>query len=218
MDAVLDALGRIEAWLAAHAPRVAAALRPPLPRATVEALTAGLPCRLPEEVYALYGWHDGTEEVAGSFIWYHDFLPLEVALDAYRQLLASDAEVQRMLAADEWYQRRVAAGEEAPEHPFWDPAWFPLFAFQGEYYLVDCGGPPGQPAPVRYFFGHYTEHPVVCADLAALLQTAAAWYERGAVWVDDPETGALDDDLPRVRNIHQELNPGLPFPYRVPEG
>jgi hypothetical protein len=47
-----------------------------------------------------------------------------------------------------------------------------------------------------------------------MMETSAAWYKQNAVhWTSERQ--ALEDDLKRVFEIHQELNEEADFPYAV---
>ena len=86
-DRLAENLRRIEAWKQEHDPAGAAALRPGLTDAQIDALTQKAGVVLPEEVRALYRWHDGTE---GLFVGAYDFLSLENSLDGVGVPLPGD--------------------------------------------------------------------------------------------------------------------------------
>src|SRR5258707_14692056 len=113
---MIGLLGELEDELARSAPPVAAALRPGLARDQIDALLEALPQPIPEDVRALYSWHDGTEKVHG----------------AYR------AEVYRggmFLPLDEAVENR--SGGMANGYG-WDERWLPLF--MDEHFIFEAGG------------------------------------------------------------------------------
>lgn len=86
MSEITEALQRIELWLQNHMPERAAELRPGLTRNEINELVKDLPFTLPEEVYQLYQWHDGSVD---RFIFeQYDFLSLGSAVAAYHEWLS----------------------------------------------------------------------------------------------------------------------------------
>ena len=73
MSEITEALQRIEVWLQNHMPNRAAELRPGLTRNEINELVKDLPFNLPDEVYELYQWHDGS--VNRFILENYDFLP-----------------------------------------------------------------------------------------------------------------------------------------------
>src|SRR4051794_26336406 len=63
-DEVRDAWRRIEAWLAAHVPPLAKALRPPAPPEEVARVEEALDVTLPSEMRASLAIHDGQRKRA----------------------------------------------------------------------------------------------------------------------------------------------------------
>ena len=189
------AAGRMAEWLAVNNPTAALALQPGLDAAAVTARSQTEGCALPEEVTALLRWHNGMRAATDvPLIWYHRVLSLEDSFERRRT-----------------YRNPVLrATLPLPDD------WFPIFEFQGEFYFTRCQSEQPQ-ASIWHWSGEDPELRPVFGSLAALLETALAWYERGAVWVADPNTGMLDSNLAQVFGIYSELNPGYTFPYHVPE-
>ncbi|MGB3655524.1 MAG: hypothetical protein WBA41_30545 [Rivularia sp. (in: cyanobacteria)] len=81
MSEITEALQRIEVWLQNHMPNRAAELKPGLTKNEIEEQVKDLPFNLPEEVYELYQWHDGSVD---RFVFeQYDFLSLKYAIEAY---------------------------------------------------------------------------------------------------------------------------------------
>ncbi len=62
MSALTEALDRILAWLQKHKPECVSLLKPGLEDSEIEDHIKGLPIRLPQEVYELYKWRNGSED------------------------------------------------------------------------------------------------------------------------------------------------------------
>lgn len=57
---LISVLERITSWFQANKPNIIQALQPGLSREQIEAQVQVLPFRLPEEVYQLYQWRNGS--------------------------------------------------------------------------------------------------------------------------------------------------------------
>jgi len=183
---IAGALDRILAWHEANRTDIPAALKPGLPRQAALAAFEDMPCRPTEELLQLWAWHDGADQAEAPFIWYLDFLSAGRAIEAYRSLAAN---------------------------PLfgWPADWIPVFTFEGEWYFTVCGTEMQPAAPVGFYFPENGEAVYTYTSLSAMLETSAAYLERGAVVWD----GGMVEDIRRVFEIHQELNPGAQFPYFV---
>jgi hypothetical protein len=189
------AVERLGAWLAANNPAAASALQPGLDSAVVATRAQAENCRLPQEVIDFLRWHDGTRADRDvPLIWYHRFISLQDAFERRRTYGALPMKALSPLPGD----------------------WFPLFEFQGEFYFTRCQSDHPN-ALIWHWSGEEPELRLVFGSLTALLETAVDWYERGAVWVADAQTGALDMNIRQVHDIYVERNPGRTFPYHVPD-
>jgi hypothetical protein len=105
------------------------ALQPGLSRDKIDAATARVGLRLPDDVAALWQWHDGatpitdTSQLLGGMHW--AFLPLEATVDLYSDLLRRGAELD---------ERIDCAGQSV----YWHPQWWPLVG-DSEYVTADLG-------------------------------------------------------------------------------
>jgi hypothetical protein len=150
-------------------------------------------CALPRELAELYGWRNGMHsDTDVPFTLYHRFVSLQDALDR----------------RDTYRNPVFRLGSPLPED------WIPVLEFQGEYYFIRCDTVGTSAAVVWYWSGEEPEIHRVFASLTGLLETAADWYESGAIRVADP-TGGLDMDVRRVRDIYVRRYPDLTFPYYV---
>jgi hypothetical protein len=68
MSTLTDALERILNWLRANYPEAASSLQPGLSYDEIEAKIADLPFCLPQEVYELYQWRNGSKEDGQEYI------------------------------------------------------------------------------------------------------------------------------------------------------
>lgn len=88
-----------------------------------------------------------------------------------------------------------------------------MFEFEGEWYAVECGAGKTRGGPVFHYFTEDVPKPAYL-NLTRYMQFIAEGIQQGALrwdgllWKED--TGALS-------RIHARLNPGVGFPYHVPE-
>ncbi|HTE17693.1 MAG TPA: SMI1/KNR4 family protein, partial [Armatimonadota bacterium] len=148
-------------------------LQPGLTRAQIDAHTAHLPFRLPEEVCRLYMWRNGTatgEDVLLADIVLFDskhFLPLEEALEIHRQIPQDPDHY-----SDVYDPELVEALDGA--------TLFPLFSDGfGGYYTVACRPEPSQTGLMIDDFGGGAEPRLAFPSLTRMMSVLADLYEAG---------------------------------------
>jgi len=83
-----DTLNRISNWLENNMSGYTRFLKPGLQKNRIIALTSDLPFKLPEEIFRLYQWRNGTNQSLKTIIAYPpQFLPLEEAIEIVRQYI-----------------------------------------------------------------------------------------------------------------------------------
>lgn len=116
-------LRALELALQHRAPEIAAALRPGLTPEEFEATSSRLSIEIPDDLEALYLWHDGMDVVhAGE----------------RAQLFPGG----QMLPLDEARKSMLEVSEGSSENGrSWDPNWLPIFTDNlGGWHVVVCGG------------------------------------------------------------------------------
>ena len=79
--------------------------------------------------------------------------------------------------------------------------------------MVRCAGRAEASSPVWNVF-HNPERPVNYLSVTTYMQTAAEWFDSGAV--RSSPSGALEGpDIRQLAAIHQRFNPGALFPYSL---
>lgn len=192
ISAMRGDLDYIAAWHVDRRTGVAGALKPGLDDAALDAMEAELGCKLPRELRALWRWRDGYPETAtaDSFVWYHRLMPADEAMQQYRILRS--------------------------QHMFgWDRSWFPVMFFQGEWYFVECAPATVEASPLMYYFAE-TGPQEAYRSLTSYFATAREAMENGGVSVVGPDA-EMDADIKVLAAAHAKHNPGIAFPYHVPE-
>lgn len=188
LESLRRSLESIRAWHASNETGLASSLRPGLSTAELEAELPFGKCSLSGELRTIWSWRDG-ERAELPFVWYHDFLPLEDAKSEYRWLLLNPL-------------------------VRWDPEYLPILSFEGEWYGAYCGSSAGESGPVIHYFLEDGAR-VTATNLTTFMAMMAEVFESGAVeWVK----GGMVERIGQVRAIHRQYNPGLAFPYHVPDG
>jgi cell wall assembly regulator SMI1 len=166
--------GRIEAWLAANAPAVAASLNPPAPADELAEAERFLGVQLPDAVRRSYLRHDGQAPRAMGMLDCWKWLPL--------------AEVRRTWAGCKDLRDRGVFGEWCSHtnggvvvSDWWSPGWVPLTrSATGDNHCLDLApGPQGKYGQVIQFIHNHGARPVV----------AAGFEEWLAAFADDLEAG-----------------------------
>jgi hypothetical protein len=96
----------------------------------------------------------------------------------------------------------------------WKPSWLPLFAFEGEYFLVECQDRPVKGSPVLHFFLEDPAIKYAFVSLTRMAQTMEAAFQQGFINSTDEGFG-LEIDTKVVAQCHRKLNPGASFPYAI---
>ena len=180
-------LADIEAWHNEFKTSLTNSLREGISVMSIETAFSDQECKPNDELKVLWSWRNG-ENSPLPFVWYHDFLSMEEAQAEYKGLLLN---------------------------PLirWDPNFIPVFTFEGEWYAHYCGPGSDIAGPVVHFFLE-DEPQVTHTNMTTFLSSMAEALQSGAVsWKNE----AMVDDIGKIYRIHQKHNPGLTFPYYVPE-
>jgi cell wall assembly regulator SMI1 len=168
-DRLMELLGRLEKWLAAHRPRLLKNLRPGANEAELHALQARLGRELPAELRTLLTWRNGQgEEFAGRFE--EDWL-----LMGTNEIVTAREELDK-----------EAAGNGAGNG--WKPEWVPFMDDDaGNYLFLDTSR---HEPPVRAYWLDQDQQPQVAASLTAWAETFVKAVEAGE-YEEDPERGTF---------------------------
>lgn len=188
---LIQVLERIFCWFQANKPNITESLQPGLTREQIDAQVQALPFRLPEEVYQLYQWRNGSLITAPV-----EFMP------QYRLLSLEDAIAERKFSYDIYLEVR---GDEVRDSDD-NGCWLPLFAEDGNYYVVKGDANPQANAPIL----HRSEIACDREDLALIfnnltdmMQAIAECFETGVYYFDNFGSNRTWHDLddPREAQI-----------------
>lgn len=192
IELMLESLRSIEDWHASHRTGIESLLRPGIDADRLAKNEAELDCLLPDELKALWQWRDGHVDTnrAHWLVWYHQLMPAEEALEQHRYLLA-----------DPMFG--------------WQKRWIPVMQFPEEWYFVECSQTATLASPLMFFF--IEQEPMLAySNLTSYFVTANAAMTSGAVFVAG-EDAEMDSDIRVFSELHARWNPGIAFPYAVPE-
>ncbi len=189
---VLKHFNAILDWHRQQKSPVSKNLRPGLAPEKFQNKAKHLPFTLPSELKSLYFLHDGIK----------DNVPL---FNSFTFLTFNDAIAEYELAcemAEEFEVPESQDGKKAPKlEDYWKSTWFPVFGFQGDYYLIDTA--KGSRSPVYGRSGE--EAAVVWYDsLEKMLLTIRTCFEKGAYFYDDDEI--LSEDHEKANSIREQIN------------
>ena len=195
-SAAAAAFARIAAWLAGHAPPVAAQLAPPATDAALAAANDllardGYDGTLLDELVAVLRVRDGSGE-AGVLPGGRDFddcpfnLLSAAGVAAERARWAANAAACPLDADDLAYAAEHSDSGVTPTD--WDPAWLPFAELGGNLLCLDFhpadGGTVGQVISLNHETAGLR---VLAPSLADFLQKAADAYEAGRFQLEDDE-------------------------------
>lgn len=171
-----QALERICNWFQVNAPALLTFLQPGLTCGQIDLQVQDLPFRLPEEVYQLYKWHNGS-----SAEQYIEFLP------QYRFLSLEEAIAQYQMTVEIWGD--VSETENCEGGWGWFEGWFPLFAEDSNFYMIE-GQSQSISAPIIHF-SEYGEHKLIFNSLTDMMVAIAECLETDAYFSPQAEYGDI---------------------------
>ena len=183
-------LERIEKWLAVNYPQASRTLRPGLSREQIRQELKDLPLAIPEEMYSLYGWHNGQEPTGkeAELIPAYTFLSLREAVNTYREMRS--------------------LGDES-----WPDNYFPILSFEGSFYVVLCGGDkPDKPGSVLDILLESLDSPSTAyPSIASFMQEIAEYFDSGAYYMD--AEGYLTVNRDKLIPVFKKYHPALRSNY-----
>ena len=170
MSELTSALERISAWYQEKKSR--SIFQPGLTRSDIDALVADLSLPVPDEVYELYEWCNGSSEEPIVFHAQY-LLPLEEAVKMRQDPYGLNY-------GDDSY----------PD----DPSWFPVFKlFYDDAFYVVILGDKGK-SPVRNYDPEYENYNIYYESLTNLLLHSADWFE-SAQYHENMESWKVDTEI-----------------------
>lgn len=200
MTVLTESLEQILSWLERNNSSFASALQPGLTYSEIQDRVEYLPFDLPEEVYELYQWRNGTrngKERSSSFFPAFTFNSLEQSLDHYDELMR--------------FANELGEGNWLDPSTIWHPNWFPIFSFegQGHYYFVICSEKTKKTSPILNFSIEDSESYTDYTSLTNMMLTIVECYETGVYYVSDYGDLAMDEERKEV--MRQKYNPEAEF-------
>ena len=193
MTDLVDQFERVLHGLQVAENPVAGVLQDGLSRGKIDSACVRIPYQLPDELYELYLWHNGTqtEETQPPRDWPFFngfyFTPLKQAIHEY-EILVKMAEF-----GDVGFKAN----------------WFPFLAdADGNHYVYDGKSSPS--SSIIKYSPDRTEQPVQFNSLCDMMRTIAQAYESGVIRYDKSDQ-CEDIDLDRFRDLAANLNPLIPF-------
>ncbi|OUL30395.1 hypothetical protein BV378_04185 [Nostoc sp. RF31YmG] len=203
MSVLTETLERIFKNLQHHRAEIASLLQPGLTIDKIQSQIKNLPFCLPQEVYELYQWRNGIDysniskienlHFDISFIPGFDFLPLEEAIESYKEI--------------EEFRDKYTSPEEENCHK----AWFPIFGSDDLEYLIVFGDSvTSQDSPIMHcHLGGGSLPQVKYPNLTTFMKVVAECYETNAYYIVDPSkynylSSYLEEDAKQVAEIERK--------------
>lgn len=174
-----QALERIWKWFQVNGSAIAGSLQPGLTCEQIQAQVQDLPFCLPQEVYQLYQWHNGSSAAQPiEFLPQNRFLSLEEALDQYQMTV-------------EIWRQGISESEDWQDGNIRPEGWFPLFAEDGNFYMVEGQPEPRTTAPIIHF-SEYGDYGLVFNSLTDMMLAIAECLETGTYFLYEDTNCYLD--------------------------
>jgi SMI1 / KNR4 family (SUKH-1) len=176
MSELTSALERICTWYWDENPQSSPIFQPGLSECSIDELVKDLQFPVPDEVYELYKWCNGSSEKRIAFNQYY-LLPLDQAVRLRQDKYGLNY-------GEDWMQD--------------DPSWFPLFKLWCDhaFYVVILGDK--NKSPVRNYDPECENYNIYYESLTNMLLHSADWIESALynekieLWEIDP---AIDEQL-----------------------
>lgn len=176
---------RIEAWLRANAPELAAALNPPASAEQIAATERALGIQFPADVRATYFRHDGQDRDAPGLLDGWEWLSLERIQEEWQVW-------KGLLDGGDFANIQSEGDGQNVRQDWWHPAWIPLtYNGSGDHDCLDLA--PGQCGLLGQIIRMYHDEgsrPVVARSFSAWLARFAADLEAGE-YILSEEYGGL---------------------------
>jgi cell wall assembly regulator SMI1 len=193
-ESMPEILARLEAVLKTNAPSVSTNLRPGISQAEILKLEQRYHVQLPDEIKAIYQWHDGSVSDTNrlvDFIPIHRFVPLEEALETREAVAPEKASLVQRIAYHIFVSHRES--------------WICLFDDgAGDGYWFDPKRKPAEGA----IFSNFTEEAsyTFFPSPKNLMAGIAACYEQGAFRIKkDSSPQELDEDFEESQKIWNQF-------------
>lgn len=188
MSELTQALNRIMKWLSENQSSFAASFLPGLTYEQIETAVKHLHGKLPEEIYELYRWRNGTEARHDCVIYpAMNFISLEKAVKLYEDIATLD---------DTELEIRFAGYK-----------LFPFIGHDAEISNVLLKDKPEKTSPVIYFADEDCEPEIVYSSLTNMMLTIAECYETGAYYL--AEDGFAEQNEVKATEIFRKYNPDI---------
>ncbi len=182
MDAAWE---RIERWLMAHAPQVAAGLNPPASEAELAETEAALGVQFPADFRAAYLRHNGQKPDAPSLIDGWDLLSLERIRDEWQTW-------NELLAGGEFAGAESEGDGVFVRRDWWNPGWIPItYNGSGDHQCLDLApGPEGTVGQIIEMWHDEGARPLLAASFGEWFDHFAEEVAAGRFEYTE-ETGGL---------------------------
>jgi len=187
---MLDSLDRILDWYKSNVPNYIDDFLPGLTYEEIADPVKDLPFKLPQEVYDLYQWRNGSNYESGPIFIYHYFSSFKAALENNESFNYPEA-----------VDRRI--------QDLYPPYLFPVFEFnRDEYFAVEGSLDQADTALVFIMGLGGGEEKLVFNSLTTMIIAIAKSYEAG-VYKYDPDRHDMDwEDMEKSRQIRLKYNIG----------
>lgn len=188
MSELTQALNRIMIWLSKNQPSFANSFLPGLTNQEIQTKIQHLPIELPEEIYELYCWRNGTEGRHNcEFYPALNFLTLEKAVKLYEDIVTLD--------------------NTEEEIKFEGYKLFPFITTDAELTNVLVKDKQEKSSLIIDLYLEDCEPEIIYTSLTNMMLTIAECYETGAYYLS--EDGFVEQNEAKATEILRKYNPEI---------
>ena len=208
MSVLTDSLNRIMQCLEENRPDYAASFLPGLSDAEIRGKLSNFELELPEEIYELYRWRNGTQngEDSKSVIFpCMEYMSLDEALEYYDDFVENTIDV----FDEQDFQGIFELLDTKQINQYGDKKYlFPFYRSNCDFLAIFLSKERQYYSPIINI-DDVLELSFIYRNLTSMMQTLAEYLETGTHYLDEQQEYYLNGNEEKMEPIFKKYNPGL---------
>ena len=208
MSVLTDSLNRIMQWLEENRPDYAESFLPGLSDEEIREKLSNFELELPEEIYELYRWRNGTQngEDSKSVIFpCMEYMSLDEALEYYDDFVENTIDV----FDEQDFQGIFELLDTKQINQYGDKKYlFPFYRSNCDFLAIFLSKERQYYSPIINI-DDVLELSFIYRNLTSMMQTLAEYLETGTHYLDEQQEYYLNGNEEKMEPIFKKYNPGL---------
>ena len=208
MSVLTDSLNRIMQWLEENRPDYAESFLPGLSDEEIREKLSNVELELPEEIYELYRWRNGSQngEDSKSVIFpCMEYMSLDEALEYYDDSVENTIDI----FDEQDFQGIFELLDTKQINQYGDKKYlFPFYRSNCDFLAIFLSKERQYYSPIIYIDDVF-ELSFIYRYLTSMMQTLAEYLETGAHYLDEEQEYYLNGNEEKMEPIFKKYNPGL---------